>query len=154
MTTLVIDTNDLYYNLKRKYSIKFKLDYSKYMEYITGMYRIDEAHAFGLNIRKTGDGFIKSLQSAGFTTHMVDVKSINSHTQSEGIVPLVYHLAKLQPKSRLILGSSATSLEPVIDNLMGEMNIDVTMVASGFSKWWRTRYNTLEIPKFLGVEND
>jgi len=152
-----IDVSNLYYCIDKKFDGR-KLDYKKYMDFISELGDIICANAYGAQIRNEANKFIYFLKSVGFNTKWKKPKfyvnrndgQVQYRHKADWDVGIAVDIIKASDRiDILILGSADGDLKPLVE-YMTSKSIEVVIFATKISrelKGCSTKY--IEIPESL-----
>ncbi len=131
------DVSNLYYCISNRFDGR-KLDYNKYLEFIKDFGDVQQAIAYGSQMRNEAHPFIKALKSAGFVTKFKRPKEIgkggiNYKRKSDWDVGIsVDIISMLDRLDIVILGSADSDMAPVIDYVINH-GVKVIVLACGIA---------------------
>lgn len=145
-----LDVNNLYYCVGKKFE-KRKLDYRKYLEFVTDFGTPVLSIAYGTQLNNEAAKFIHSLEKTGFTARFRTVKRWHEDPQrSSWDVGITVDAVNALPETDLyILGSGSGSMVPLVELLRGSGK-EVFIVACGINKDLKAAASEFfEIPESL-----
>lgn len=129
------DVSNLYYTLKTKYNTK--LDYEKFMQFISDFGEVRFAIAYGAQKQEQAKGFIKCLNEAGFSTKYKEPRTFNddqtiTHKADWDVGIAVDMIRYMDQIDLYILASADSDMIPVIEYLR-EYDKEVIVIACNIS---------------------
>lgn len=152
-----LDISNLFYCTGKKFNGR-KIDYAKYLEYVTGFGTIEKSVAYGAQLGKEAKSFINSLKMLGFETKYKEPRVFRNKAAGTtkirrkadwdvGITLDVVNSVEAKRVDLVILGTADGDLAPLI-TWCKSRGVDVLVLACGISRELKavaTRY--VEIPE-------
>ena len=148
-----VDVSNIYYCVGKKYEYR-KLDYRKYLEFISDFGELVKVIAYGSQLSNEAAGFIHCLEKTGFQTKFKTVKSFNNELElrrkADWDVGIAMDIVNMIDRfDMIILGSADGDLEPIVDWSI-RRGVDVVILACGISRDLKERATKfIEIPESL-----
>ena len=138
---MFVDVDNLYHNIKTSYGDDAKLNYAKYLEFISDLYDVGFKHAW--MVKSRNDRLESVLVGSGFIVHKTKVRNFKVRHS----VPLSLEITKMiSVYEVVIIGSSNPDLETLIEYLK-TLGIKVIVFASRIPQFMKC--DKLEIPLSL-----
>jgi uncharacterized LabA/DUF88 family protein len=148
-----VDVSNLYYCIGKKYEYR-KLDYRKYLNFISDFGELVKVIAYGSQLSNEAAGFIHCLEKTGFQTKFKTVKTFNSENElrrkADWDVGIAMDIVNMIDRfDMVILGTADGDLEPVVDWAI-RRGVDVVILACGISRDLKEKATKfIEIPESL-----
>ena len=148
-----VDVSNIYYCVKKKYEFR-KLDYRKYLEYVSAFGEVSKVIAYGSQMSNEAAGFIHCLEKIGFQTKFKAVKTFNQEPdlrrKADWDVGITMDVVSMIDRfDMIILGTADGDLEPLVDWVI-RRGVDVVVLACGISRDLKERATQfIEIPESL-----
>lgn len=148
-----VDVSNIYYCIRKKYEDR-KLDYQKYLNFITDFGELTKVIAYGSQLGNEATGFIHCLQKIGFQTKFKSVKSFNNDDElrrkADWDVGITMDIVNMIDRfDMIILGTADGDLKPVV-TWASQRGVDVVILACGISRDLKdTATEFIEIPESL-----
>ena len=150
---IFVDVSNLYYCIGKKYEYR-KLDYRKYLDFVTDFGELVKVIAYGSQLSNEAAGFIHCLEKTGFQTKFKTVKTFNSENElrrkADWDVGIAMDIVNMIDRfDMIILGTADGDLEPVVDWAI-RRGVDVVILACGISRDLKEKATQfIEIPESL-----
>jgi uncharacterized LabA/DUF88 family protein len=147
------DVSNLYYCVGKRFGGR-KLNYATYMEYIKDLGEIQEAIAYGAQLKQEARGFIHCLRQAGFTPRYKTPKSYvndgDTRRKADWDVGIALDMVNQAERvDMMILGSADGDLTPAVEWVQAR-GVTVIVLASGISRELKQVANEfIEIPESM-----
>lgn len=141
------DVSNLYYSLKK--TNRRKLDYAKYLKFVSDFGEIELAIAYGAQQDSEAENFIKCLENVGFITKYRKPKKFHNKWKADWDVGIaVDMIAKMDEIDLFILGSADGDMAPVVEFLTFNGK-EVIVLAAGISGELNVAKEVIEIADSL-----
>lgn len=148
-----VDISDLYAQVKRVYKSRRRLDYEKYLKFVSDIGEVHCAIAYGCQKHNEADGFRHMLEKIGFETKFmrirVDPKQIGPVRAEWDVIIALDIASRIDCLDTIVLGSSCKALIPAI-KWARERGVKVIILACSVgAKMKRAADRVIEIPESL-----
>jgi len=127
------DVSNLYYCIGNRFNGK-KLDYKGFLNFIKDLGEIQQAVAYGSQMRNEAHPFIKALKSVGFVTKFKKPKEFANGRKSDWDVGIAVDMISMMGAlDMVILGSADSDMAPAVAYIMNK-GIKVLVFACGVSR--------------------
>lgn len=131
------DVSNLYYCVGKRFNGR-KLNYAQYMEYVQGLGEVQEAIAYGAQLKQEARGFIHCLKQAGFVPKYKTPKSYvndgDTRRKADWDVGIALDMVNQAERvDMMILGSADGDLAPAVEWVQAR-GVTVVILASGISR--------------------
>lgn len=152
---IFMDVSNLYYCIHKKFDGR-KLDYDKFKAFVEDLGDIQQAIAYGAQLRDEANGFVHCLQQIGFTTKWKIAKTYGSNKNEDfkrkadhDVTIAIDIVNMINSIDRIILGSADGDLVPVVEWAQ-QRGVDVVVLACGISRDLKAvATKAIEIPESL-----
>ncbi len=132
--SMFVDVSNLYYCIGHRFN-GAKLDYRKYLDFVSELGTISRAVAYGSQMQAQAHKFIASLRRIGFEPKYREPKRMHNKLKSDWDVGMTIDMIKSADAKEcdmMILGSADSDMEPVV-KYVRDRGIDVVVFACGVS---------------------
>ena len=150
---IFVDVSNLYYCISKKFDRR-KLDYKKYYNFIKDLGEIQQAIAYGAQLRGEASSFLHCLKKIGFESKYKITKTFHNadgiRRKADCDVTITIDIVNMiNSIDMVVLGSADGDLAPTVGWVRSH-GVDVVVFASGISRDLKdvaTKY--IEIPESL-----
>lgn len=150
---IFVDVSNLYYCIGKKFERR-KLDYRKYLDFVKDLGEIQQAIAYGAQLRGEANSFLHCLKRIGFTPKYKITKVYHNtegirHKADQDVAMTIDIVNMINSMDLVILGSADGDLAPTVE-WVRTRGVDVVILASGISRDLKevaTKF--IEIPESL-----
>ena len=145
---LFVDVSNLYYCVSSKYNKK--LDYSKLLNYIKDLGKIEAAVAYGAQMNNEANNFIKCIKEYGYDIRYKEPKSYEKKRKADWDVGITVEvMTRSDEFDMVVLGTADGDFIPLVEHLLRQ-NKNVVVLASGISRELaEIATKAIEIPESL-----
>jgi len=145
------DVSNLYYCINKKFNNK-KLNYTKYMEFISDLGDIIVANAYGAQIDNEAVAFINHLKESGFAPKYKTPKTFNDkgkiRRKADWDVGIAVDVVdNIEDIDFIVLGTADSDFKPLVDWIL-DQDKEVIIFACNISKDLH-KAKCIEIPESL-----
>jgi len=146
---LFLEVSNLYHTLNKRYSKK--LNYKRYYDFVSDLGDIQQAIAYGAQVKSEATGFMICLREAGFLPKYKEPKEFHDGTKKANwdvgmVIDIIQMIDRLD---MVVLGSADGDFAPMVTYVQGR-GLQVVILACNISHELReVATKCMEIPESL-----